>query len=111
MAQAVPNLCAGRKVSMKHLVNWNIVCGAIQDLPRRNIWLADNPVEVLNKDLSCWLDVMYQPRASVFVTRICLGLMISAGMLFASSKRLIFGGPEIALGLTGMSLSTISESQ
>ena len=26
--------------------------GAIQDLPWRNIWLGDNPVEVLNEHLS-----------------------------------------------------------
>ena len=29
-----------------------IQSGATQDLPWRNIWLADNPVEVLNEDLS-----------------------------------------------------------
>ena len=29
-----------------------IVCGAIQDIPWRTIWLADNPVEVLNEHLS-----------------------------------------------------------
>ena len=33
------------------------------------------------------------------VTRISLGLMINEGMLLASSRRLIFGGPVIALGL------------
>ena len=48
MAQAVPNLCVSRKIFLKHQVNWNTVCGAIQDLPWHNIWLADNPVEVLN---------------------------------------------------------------
>ena len=37
-------------------------------------------------------------------TRINLGLMINAGMLLASSRRLIFGGPVIALGLTGKSV-------
>ena len=52
MAQAVPNLCVSRKVFIKHQVNWNTVCGAIQDLPWRNIWLADNPVEVWNEHLS-----------------------------------------------------------
>ena len=30
----------------------NAVCGAIQDLSWCNIWLADNPVEVLNENLS-----------------------------------------------------------
>ena len=52
MAQAIPNWCVSRKVFFKHQANWNTVCGAIQDLPRHNIWLADNPVEVLNKHLS-----------------------------------------------------------
>ena len=46
MAQAVPNLCVSRKVFLKHQVNWNTVCGAIRELPWRNIWLSDNPVEV-----------------------------------------------------------------
>ena len=52
MAQAVSNLCVGRKVFLKHQVNWNTVCGAIRELPYRNIWLSDNPVEVLNEHLS-----------------------------------------------------------
>ena len=51
MVQAVPNLCASRKVFLKHQVNWNTVCGAMHDLPWRNIWSADNPVEVLNEHL------------------------------------------------------------
>ena len=52
MAQAVPNLYVSMKVFVNHQVNWNTVCGAIQDLPSRNIWSADNPFEVLNKHLS-----------------------------------------------------------
>ena len=52
MAQAVPNLCVSSKVFLKHQVNWNTVCGAIQDQPWCNIWHADNPVEVLNEYLS-----------------------------------------------------------
>ena len=51
MAQAVPNLCVSRKVFLKHQVNWNTDCGAMLDLPWRNIWLVDNPVEVLNEHL------------------------------------------------------------
>ena len=51
MAQAVPNLCVSRKVFLKHQVNWNTVCGAMQDLPWCNICSADNPVEVLNEHL------------------------------------------------------------
>ena len=40
MAQAVPILCVSRKVFLKHQVNFNTVCGAMQDIPRRNIWSA-----------------------------------------------------------------------
>ena len=43
---------------------------------------------------------MFQPRSSVCVTRINLGLMINAEMLLAASRRLIFGGPVIGLALT-----------
>ena len=42
-------MCVSRKGFLKHQVNWNTVYGAIQDLPWQNIWLADNPVEVLNQ--------------------------------------------------------------
>ena len=52
MAQAVLNLCLTRKVFLKHQVNWNSVCGAIQELPWCNIWLSVNPVEVLNEHFS-----------------------------------------------------------
>ena len=55
----------------------------------------------------CWLDVTYQPRSSVCVTRTSFGLIINAGMRLASSRRLIFGGPVIALGLTGRSFSAV----
>ena len=51
-AQAVPNLCVSTKVFLKHQVNWNTVCGAMRDLPWRKIWSSDNPVEVLNDNLS-----------------------------------------------------------
>ena len=123
MARAVPNLCVSWKVFLKHQVNWNTVCGAIRELPWRNIWLSDNPVEVLNKHLSLIKDKQLkipnqprssnqptkddQPRSSVCVTRINLSLIIDASMLLASSKRLIFGGPVIALELTGKSLSAV----
>ena len=36
---------------LKHQVNWNTVCDAMQDMPWRNIWSADNPVEGLNEHL------------------------------------------------------------
>ena len=37
---------------MKHQFNWNTVCSAIRELPWRNIWLSNNPVEVLNEHIS-----------------------------------------------------------
>ena len=52
MAEVVPNLCVSRKVFLKHQVNWNTVYGAIRKLPWHNIWLSNNPIEVLNKHLS-----------------------------------------------------------
>ena len=39
---------------------------------------ADKPVEVLNEHMFRWLDIMYQPRSSVCVARICLILMMKA---------------------------------
>ena len=51
MAQAGQNLCVSRKVFLKHKVSWNTVCGTIKDMPWCNIWLADNPVEVLNEHM------------------------------------------------------------
>ena len=39
-------------IFLKHQVNWNTVYGAMRDLPWRNIWSSDNPVEVLNEHLS-----------------------------------------------------------
>ena len=107
MAQAVANLCVSRKVFLKHQVNWHTVCGAIRELPRRNIYLSDKPVEDMNEHLSLLVG-RYVPTKVIRVrTKINLDLMINAGMLLASSKRLIFGGPVIALGLIGKSLSAI----
>ena len=51
MAQAVPNLCVSRRIFLKHQVNCNTACGAIQDLPWRIIRSADNPIDVLNEHL------------------------------------------------------------
>ena len=92
MAQAAPNLCDSRKVFLEHQVNWNTVCGAIRDLPWRNIWLAGNPVEVLNEQQFLLVgQYVYQPKSSVCVTRISLGLMTYAGLFLASSRSLFFG--------------------
>ena len=94
MAQAVPNLCVNRIVFLKHQINWNTVGGALQDLPSRNIWSAGNPFEVLNEHLSLLVD---RPRSSVCATRINLCLTINARALLTLSRRLIIGGPIIAI--------------
>ena len=107
MAQAITNLCVSRKVFLKHQVNWNTVCEAIRDLTRIVFRLQTILLRFGMSICPCWLDVMYQPRSSVCTTMISHGLMINAGMLLASSRRLIFGGPMIALGLTGKCLSAV----
>ena len=107
MAQAVPNLCVSMKVFLKHKVNWNTVCRAMQDLKWRNIWSADNQVEVLNEHLLL--------QVGGFVPTKIISVRIKdkpwfddqCRHAFVSSRRLIFGGPVIALGLTGESLSTV----
>ena len=66
MAQAVPNLCASRKVLIKHQVNWNTVCDAILDRCWCNIWSADNPVEDLNEHLSLLIGC-YVPTIHIHV--------------------------------------------
>ena len=107
MARAVPNLRVSRKIFLKHQGNWNIVCGAIQDLPWPNIWLADNPVEVLNEYLSLLVGRYVPTKVICVCNRISLWLMIKAGMLLSSNRRLIFGGPVISLGSPGKSLSAV----
>ena len=93
-AQAVINLCVSRKVFLKNQVNWNTVCGAILELQWRNIWLADNPLAVLNEHLSLLVG-RYVPTKYI------------TSSLLASSRGLIFRRPVIALWLTGKSLSAV----
>ena len=63
------------------------------DLPWRNIWLADNPVEVLNEhQILSVLVGRYVPTKAIRERnkdKHCL--MIISCMLLASSRRLIFG--------------------
>ena len=66
MALVVPNLCVRRKVLLTHQVNWNTACGAIHAPPWHNIWLAHNPVEVLNKYLSLLVG-RYEPTNAICV--------------------------------------------
>ena len=103
MAQAVPNLCFSRKVFLKHHVNWNTVCGAMQDLPWRNIWTADNSVEVLNEHLLLVVSRFVSTKIICVRNKDTPFFDDHAGMLLASSRRLIFVGPVMALRLTGKS--------
>ena len=77
----------------------------MQDLPCRNIWSADNPVEVLNEHFLLLVGRFVPTKVIRVSNKDKLGLMINAGMLLASSRRLFFGGPMITLGLTGESFS------
>ena len=108
MAQVVPNLCVSRKVFLKHQVNCNTVCGATRELPWRNIWLCDNPVEVLKEHLS-QLVGRYVPTKVIRVRN-------KDKPWFDDQCRHAFGFKQkahirwtrdIALGLIGMSLSSI----
>ena len=52
MAQAVLNLCLEQdNPGQPSAQIWNRVCGPMQDLPWRNIWSADNTVEVFHEHL------------------------------------------------------------
>ena len=52
MTPAVPNVCLHRKVFMKHRFHWGTVSGAVHEVPWRSTCTADNPVGLLNEQLS-----------------------------------------------------------
>ena len=79
----------------------------MQDLPWCNIWSDDNPVEVLTEHLLLLVGHLVSTKVICVQNKDKPWFIINAGMLLASSRRLIFGGPVIALGLTGKSLSTV----
>ena len=107
MAQDVPNLCVSTKVLIKHQVNWNTVCGAMQDLPWRNIWSADNPVEVLNEHLLLLVGRFVPPNIIRVRNKDKPWFDDQCKHALASNRRLIFGGPVIDFGLTVKSLFTV----
>ena len=84
MALAIPNLCVSMKVSL------NINSIGIQFVvqyrvyPGVTFFLLTILLRFLMSICYCWLDVLFQPRSSVCATRISLGLMFNAGMIFAS---------------------------
>ena len=100
-------MCVSRKVFLKHQVNWNTVCGAMPVLPWHKIWSDDNLVEVLHEHLLLLVGCLISTYVISVRNKDKLGLMINAGMLLASNRRLIFGGPVVALGLIGKSLSAV----
>ena len=86
----------------------SIVCGAIRIYPGVTFVLLTILLRFWMNICPGWLDVIYQPRPSVCVARKTLvWWSCKAGMLLASSRRLIFGEPVIALGLTVKRLSAI----
>ena len=96
-----------RKIFLKHQVNWNTVCGAIQELPWRNIWLSDNPVEVLN-ELCPPMIGRYVPTKVIRVhNKDKPWFDDKCRHAFGLKQEAIFGGPVIVLGLTGKSLSAV----
>ena len=72
----------------------------MQDLPWCNIWSTDKPVGVLNEHLLLLVGRFVPTKVSRErnKTRISIGLMINAGMILATSRRIIYGGSVIALG-------------
>ena len=106
MAQVVSSLCVSRKVFLKHQVNWNTVCGAMQDLPWCNTWSADNRVDVLNEHL-LQLVGRFVPTKVIRVRNKDTPWFDDQCRHAFGPKTLIFGGPVVALGLTGKSLSAV----
>ena len=102
MTQAVSNLCVSRKTFLRH---WNTFWVQYRIYHHLTFRLLTVLLKLRTSICVCCLDVMYQPRSSVYSTNISHGLMINAGMLLASSRRLVFGRPGIYLWLTGKSLS------
>ena len=96
-----------RKFFQKQQVNWDTVCGVIRDLTRRNIWLADNLVEVWNEHRFL--------RVGRYVPTKVIRVRNKVRPCFDDQCRYAFGlkqeahlrWPVIALWLTGKSLSTV----
>ena len=72
----------------------------MQDLPWRNIWSVDNPVEVLNEHLPL-LVRRFDPTKVIRVSN------KNNPWFDDQCRRFIFGGPVIVFELTGYSLSAV----
>ena len=81
MTQAVPNLFVNRKVFLKNKLI-GMLSMVLQGIcPGITFGLLTILLRFRTNVCPSWLDVMNQPRASVYVTKMSLGLMINAGML------------------------------
>ena len=99
-----PNLCVSRLVFVKDRDDWTEVCGAY-------VFCLDEVSELLTILLRfsvsispCKSNVLLLLFSSVCITRISLGLMMTAGVRSTSNSRLMCGGLVIALKLTRMSV-------
>ena len=79
----------------------------MQDLHWHNIWSADNPVEVLNEHLLLQVGLFVPTKIIHVRNKDKPWFDDQCSHAFSLKQKLIFGGPVIALGLTGMSLSTV----
>ena len=96
-----------RKEFLKHQFNWNRICGAIQDLPWRNTWSADNPVEILKEHFLLLVGRLVPTKVIRVRNKDKPWFDDQCRHDFGLLHGLIFGGPVIVLGLTGKSLSTV----
>ena len=72
------------------------VCGVIKDLPWSNIWLADNPAEVLNENLSLLVGRYVTTKVSRVGNKDKPWFDDQCRHAFGLKRRNIFGGPVIA---------------
>ena len=79
----------------------------MQDLPWRNIWSADNPVEVLNEHLLLLVERFVPTKVVRVRNKDKPWFDDQCRHAFGLKQELIFFGPVIALGLTGKSSSSV----
>ena len=90
-------MCVSRKVFLKHQVNSNIVCGAMQDLPWRSIWSAETSVEVLNEHLLLLVGRFVSNKVIDVRNQDKTWFDDQCRHDFGIKKEAIFSGPVIAL--------------
>ena len=103
----LPNLCISMKIFLKHQVNWYTACGAIQDLSWRNIWLVDNPVQVLSEHLSLLVGCFVPSQVICLRNKDKPWFDDQCHHAFDLNRMLIFDGLVIAFGSTRKSLPAV----